>query len=44
MKNLERNKLESSMEAFKKLVNVRVGTLKPFLEYVLGVYYKDVGV
>ena len=37
---LERNKLERSMEAFIKLVNSKSKkALKPFVEYVLDVYY-----
>ena len=40
---LERNKLERSMEAFTKLVNSKSKkALKPFVEYVLGVYYNGV--
>ncbi len=40
---LERNKLERSMEAFIKLVNSKSKkALKPFVEYVLGVYYNGV--
>ena len=41
--NLERNKIERSMEAFTKLVKSKSRkALKPFLEYVLGVYYSGV--
>ena len=39
IQNLERNKLERSLEAFTKLFNLRVGALEPFVEYALGVYY-----
>ena len=40
IKNLERKKLERSMEAFTKLLKSKsMKALKPFLEYVLGVYY-----
>ena len=40
---LERNRLERSMEAFIKLVNSKSRkALKPFVEYVLGVYYNCV--
>ena len=40
---LERNRLERSMEAFIKLVNSKSKkALKPFVEYVLGVYYNGV--
>ena len=43
IQNLERKKLERSMEAFTKLVNSKGRkALKPFVEYVLGVYYNDV--
>ena len=43
IKNLERNKLERSMEAFTKLVNSKSRkALKPFVEYVLGAYYNGV--
>ena len=43
IKNLERNKLERSMEAFTKLVNSKSRkTLIPFLEYILGAYYNGV--
>ena len=40
---LERNRLERSMEALIKLVNSKSKkALKPFVEYVLGVYYNGV--
>ena len=39
IQNLERNKLERSMEAFNKLVNQEHEALEPFVEYVLDVYY-----
>ena len=43
IQNLKRDKLERSMEAFTKLVNSKSRkALKPFVEYVLGVYYNDV--
>ena len=43
VKNLERNKLERSMEAFTKLVKSKSRkALEPFVEYVLGVYYNGV--
>ena len=43
IKNLERNKLERSMEAFTKLVNSKSRkALKPFVEFVLGSYYNGV--
>ena len=43
IQNLERDKLERSMEAFIKLVNSKSKkALKPFAEYVLGVYYNGV--
>ena len=43
IKNLQREKLERSMGAFTKLVNSKSRkALKPFAEYVLGVYYNDV--
>ena len=43
IQNLERNKLERSMEAFTKLVKSKSRkALKPFVEYVLGVYYNGV--
>ena len=38
--NLQRDKLERSMEAFTKLLKSKsIKALKPFIEYVLGVYY-----
>ena len=41
--NLHRDKLERSMEAFIKLVNSKsMKALKPFVEYVLGMYYNGV--
>ena len=43
IQNLKRNKLERSMKAFTKLVNSKSRkALKPFVEYVLGVYYNGV--
>ena len=40
MKNLEREKLQSSMEAFTKLLKSKsMKAVEPFVEYVLGVYY-----
>ena len=43
IQNLERNKLERSMEAFTKLVNSKDRkALKPFVEYVLDTYYNGV--
>ena len=43
IQNLQREKLERSMEAFTKLVNSKSRkALKPFVEYVLGVYYNGV--
>ena len=43
VQNLQREKLERSMEAFTKLVNSKNRkALKPFVEYVLGVYYNDI--
>ena len=43
VQNLQRDKLERSMEAFTKLVKSKSKkALKPFAEYVLGVYYNDV--
>ena len=43
IKNLQREKLERSMEAFIKLVNSKSRkALEPFVEYVLGVYYNGV--
>ena len=41
--NLQRDKLERSMEAFTKLVRSKSKkALEPFVEYVLGVYYNGV--
>ena len=43
IQNLERDKLERSMEAFTKLLRSKSkNALKPFVEYVLGVYYSGV--
>ena len=43
IQNLERHKLERSMEAFTKLVKSKSRkALEPFVEYVLGVYYNGV--
>ena len=43
IQNLERKKLERSMEAFTKLVKSKSRkALEPFVEYVLGVYYNGV--
>ena len=43
IQNLERHKLEKSMEAFTKLVKSKSRkALEPFVEYVLGVYYNGV--
>ena len=43
VQNLERSKLERSMEAFTKLVKSKSrNALEPFVEYVLGVYYNGV--
>ena len=43
VQNLERDKLERSMEAFTKLVKSKnMKDLKPFVEYVLDVYYNGV--
>ena len=43
IKNLHRAKLERSMEAFTKLIKSKSKkALKPFVEYVLGVYYHGV--
>ena len=43
IQNLEREKLERSMEAFTKLLRLKsMKALKPFVEYVLGVYYSGV--
>ena len=41
--NLQRDKLQRSMEAFEKLLKSKsMKALKPFVEYVLGVYYSGV--
>ena len=41
--NLQRDKLERSMEAFTKLLKSKsMKALKPFVEYVLGMYYNGV--
>ena len=41
--NLQRDKLERSMEAFTKLVKSKsMKGLEPFVKYVLDVYYNDV--
>ena len=43
IQNLERDKLERSMEAFTKLLKSKtMKALKPFIEYVLSVYYSGV--
>ena len=43
IKNLERNKLERSMEAFTKLVKSKSRkALEPFVKYVLDAYYNGV--
>ena len=43
IQNLQREKLERSMEAFTKLVNSKSRkALKPFVKYVLEVYYNGV--
>ena len=43
IKNLKRDTLERSMEAFTKLVKSKSKkALEPFVEYVLGVYYNGV--
>ena len=43
IKDLERNKLERSMEAFTKLVKSKsMKALKPFVEYVLNDYYNGI--
>ena len=43
VQNLQRDKLERSMEAFTKLVKSKSRkALEPFVEYVLGVYYNGV--
>ena len=41
--NLQRDKLERSMEAFTRLLKSKSkNALKPFVEYVLGFYYSGV--
>ena len=41
--NLQREKLERSMEVFTKLLKSKsMKAIKPFIEYVLGVYYSGV--
>ena len=43
IQNLQRDKLERSMEAFTKLLKSKtMRALKPFVEYVLSVYYSGV--
>ena len=45
IQNLQRDNLERSMEAFTKLLKsktMKMKALKPFIEYVLGVYYSGV--
>ena len=43
VQNLERNELERSMEAFTKLVKSKTRkALKPFVKYVLDVYYNGI--
>ena len=43
IKNFQRDKLERSMEAFTKLLKSKsMKALKPFVEYVLGMYYSGV--
>ena len=43
VRNLQRDKLERSMEAFTKLLKSKSKkALKPFVEYVLGVYHSGV--
>jgi len=43
IQNLERDKLQRSMEEFTKLViSKSKKALEPFVEYVLGVYYNGV--
>ena len=43
VQNLERNQLERSMEAFTKLVKSKSRKdVKPFVKYVLDVYYNGV--
>ena len=40
--NLQRDKLERSMEAFTKLLKSKSEVLEPFVKYVLDVYYNGV--
>ena len=41
--NLERDKLETSMEAFSKLVKSKTRkSLEPFVDYVLNIYYNGI--
>ena len=43
IQNLQRDKLERSMEAFTKLLKSKtMKVLKPFVEYVLDVYYSGI--
>ena len=43
IKNLDRDKLQRSMEAFTKLLKSKsMKALKPFVEYVLDAYYSGV--
>ena len=43
IQNLQNDKLQRSMEAFIKLLKSKsMKALKPFVEYVLGVYYSGV--
>ena len=43
IQDLQRDKLERSMEAFTKLLKSKtMKALKPFVEYVLGAYYSGV--
>ena len=43
IQNLKSDKLERSMEAFSKLLKSKsIKALKPFLDYVLDVYYSGV--
>ena len=43
VQNLERNQLERSMEEFTKLLKSKSRkALKPFVEYVLDVYYNGI--
>ena len=43
VQNLQRDKLERSMEAFTKLVKSKNRkALKPFVEYILDVYYNGI--